>query len=1141
MQKRSIPNYPLTLSLLGVAISAMAPFAQAQTFKVPAVATSSTLTAYTELAQSQAVAVDSSGNLFYSLPGSGSFVEQPAGGGATIPLYTIANGGAGYPKGVATNGIYAYMTDYGGHLWQVPVGGGAAVDVLSACGPIDGYYLGSQEVATDGLGNIYVAGNNETTLFKITSADACSAVSNVTLDANSHVAADAAGDLAYSTGGVLYSLPANATTPVTVPGTFNSIIGLRADATGNVFVTTYSGIVEVPFINGALNGADAFTVLAASSQNDVAVAIDGTIYTTDGTNLYKNRIGNVRFASSTVGTLSATQTVNVVFNNAETLTSLRLASGTGTSSEIVNAGTGTCATGVAYGVGSTCTLNLTFTPSKLGARNGAVVFSSASGVVGMVAVGGQGSGAGLVVDPGTQSTLGSGWTSPSGIAVDPSGAVLVADTSAGTLSYIPSGNTTPTVIASGLSKPTGVAFAADGTAYVSNIGANTLVQVPFNGTTYGTASSVVTGLQTPSSLAIAPDGSLYIANTAAATVVRIPNQAGTLNFYDQVVVGSGFKAPVGLAFDASGNLFVADKTASSISEITGISTATVATGLSSPSSVAVDDSGSLYILQTGIATILRIPYSNGSYGANTTTALGTGFVTPSALAADAAGNLYVADSGAPSVTVIERTAGSLNLGRVNVGDTSAAQSLALSNDGDTSLSFGSPLYTPSGDTADFTVGTAGSDTCAAAGSLVPGAGCAISGTFSPTGTGSLTDTLMIASDAANASPISGAFTGTGINLPKTTLALSISPSGSVTYGTSIVATANVTTPTGSTVAATGTITFLVNGTAYATVNLSSGSASATIAGLPAGSDTVNATYSGDDNYAGSTGTAVTVNVALAPTTTTFISSISSATPVPPGTSVTLSATITSAVTTASPSGTVNFVSNGTTLASAAVNSSTGVAALTLTTLPTGTYPITAVYSGDSGFATSSSAAISVSILAPQYVFAGIPTALTVGDPGSVSATFTLAPISGYVGGVDMSCSGLPANTQCTFLPATVAFNGTNLTPQNVTLTITTATPPPTTVAGWLLPFGVLMLLGAWRHRKSIAANRSLLMIVFALGSSLALLAISGCGNSSSNNNTPAGTSTVTVNLIGTPNGTTTVPTSGAGNIPSSFSFQLTVK
>jgi hypothetical protein len=141
----------------------------------------------------------------------------------------------------------------------------------------------------------------------------------------------------------------------------------------------------------------------------------------------------------------------------------------------------------------------------------------------------------------------------------------------------------------------------------------------------------------------------------------------------------------------------------------------------------------------------------------------------------------------------------------------------------------------------------------------------------------------------------------------------------------------------------------------------------------------------------------------------------------------------------------------------------------------------------------------------------------------------------------MACSGLPANTQCTFLPATVAFIGTNLAPQNVTLTITTATPPPTTVAGWLFPFGVLMLLGAWRYRKSLAAQRSFLTIAFALGSSLAILAVSGCGNGSSSNATPAGTSTVTVTLIGTPNGTTTVPTSGTGNIPKTFTFSLTVK
>ena len=51
-------------------------------------------------------------------------------------------------------------------------------------------------------------------------------------------------------------------------------------------------------------------------------------------------------------------------------------------------------------------------------------------------------------------------------------------------------------------------------------------------------------------------------------------------------------------------------------------------------------------------------------------------------------------------------------------------------------------------------------------------------------------------------------------------------------------------------------------------------------------------------------------------------------------------------------------------------------------------------------------------------------------------THAVQPISGYTGGVDMSCTGLPANTQCSFVPATLAFTGTNLAPQTVTLTIT---------------------------------------------------------------------------------------------------------
>ena len=246
-------SYVTKFSALVLGLGAfMSTMVAAQTFTPPAAATSSSTTPYSDLSASQALAVDSSGDIFFSRPGSGILAEKPANGGAEITLYTAPSGGGGYPKGVAANDTYAYLTDYAGHLWQVAIAGGAATDLLPACNTVDAYYLGTQAVATDGLGNVYTAGNNETSLFKITSADVCSVVSGATLDANSRIAADAAGDLAYSTGGTLYSLPVGATSPTAVVATFNSIIGLRSDAAGNVFVTTYSGIVEVPFINGAL-------------------------------------------------------------------------------------------------------------------------------------------------------------------------------------------------------------------------------------------------------------------------------------------------------------------------------------------------------------------------------------------------------------------------------------------------------------------------------------------------------------------------------------------------------------------------------------------------------------------------------------------------------------------------------------------------------------------------------------------------------------------------------------------------------------------------------------------------------------------------------------------------------------------------
>jgi len=141
--------------------------------------------------------------------------------------------------------------------------------------------------------------------------------------------------------------------------------------------------------------------------------------------------------------------------------------------------------------------------------------------------------------------------------------------------------------------------------------------------------------------------------------------------------------------------------------------------------------------------------------------------------------------------------------------------------------------------------------------------------------------------------------------------------------------------------------------------------------------------------------------------------------------------------------------------------------------------------------------------------------------------------------VEFSCSGLPANTQCSILPTAVQFTGTNIAPQTITLTITTDIAPSTTVA-WVFPLAGTLLAFAWRRRRNFASRSGFLALLIATCAGAAVFGMTGCGGSNLAN-TPGGTSTVTVNMVGTPNGTTMVPISGAGNIPLSFSFTLTVK
>jgi hypothetical protein len=144
----------------------------------------------------------------------------------------------------------------------------------------------------------------------------------------------------------------------------------------------------------------------------------------------------------------------------------------------------------------------------------------------------------------------------------------------------------------------------------------------------------------------------------------------------------------------------------------------------------------------------------------------------------------------------------------------------------------------------------------------------------------------------------------------------------------------------------------MKGTAIvATGTLSGGSVSVPVSTLTVGVHTLFARYVGGGNYVGSdSGTfTITVTSASSDTTTTLTSDL------PGGSVFTQPVTFTATVTSddGTPTGTVNFLDNGSVIGSAALNGS-GVATFTISTLSIGTHPITAEYLGDTTFNGSTS-------------------------------------------------------------------------------------------------------------------------------------------------------------------------------------------
>jgi sugar lactone lactonase YvrE len=187
---------------------------------------------------------------------------------------------------------------------------------------------------------------------------------------------------------------------------------------------------------------------------------------------------------------------------------------------------------------------------------------------------------------------GTALSSPSGLAVGPDGTLYIADLGNG---RIVSYNLTSGITAlrmSGLKDPWGVAVDAANNLYVANTGGgNVLVDSLGSITTLTPA-----GVTAPWGVVVEPSGSVLISDKTTGDIVRVPNESGTLTDADALVVEKNPKSALGLAIDASGDLYATDNSGASVYAInrTGatVSFGTVSDGTSSsPVTVDLENAG----------------------------------------------------------------------------------------------------------------------------------------------------------------------------------------------------------------------------------------------------------------------------------------------------------------------------------------------------------------------------------------------------------------------------------------------------------------------------------------------------------------------------------------------------------------------
>ena len=228
-------------------------------------------------------------------------------------------------------------------------------------------------------------------------------------------------------------------------------------------------------------------------------------------------------------------------------------------------------------------------------------------------------------------SVGTGFSSPAGVAVDTRGNVYVADQGANKVIQIDTVGI-QREIGSGYSLPLGVAVDSHGTTFVADYGNGRIEQINSSGaqSDFSSTSSYFTAVAVDSADVV------YAADASTGSIVKFDSSGAA------TVLATGFTNPSGLTLNSAGDVYVSDAATGVISVISsGDSTPSpYATGLSDPQGLAFDGVGNLIVAERDVNRVSQIAPDD----AHTRTVISSAMHSPIGIALDASGDVYVGDS-----------------------------------------------------------------------------------------------------------------------------------------------------------------------------------------------------------------------------------------------------------------------------------------------------------------------------------------------------------------------------------------------------------------------------------------------------------------------------------------------------------------